>query len=147
MSHEPSDIFLTITWVCMRLDGSACSECLPVVTFDFDPPEHGPRPGPRLALWCSGGLPACPGAESTSRDPRPEEKKGRCAKETNCLKQYKVPLRDVYDVKSQGWRKLMKGETKVTQKCSKLIYTGGNVVKEAAGGLLLTIIRFQHHLV
>ena len=23
----------------MSLDGSACSECLPVVTFDFDPPQ------------------------------------------------------------------------------------------------------------
>ena len=36
---------------------------------------HVPRPGPTLAPWCSGGLPACPGAESTRKDPRPQEKK------------------------------------------------------------------------
>ena len=36
---------------------------------------RGPRPGPTLAPWSSGGLPACPGAESTSKDPRPEEQK------------------------------------------------------------------------
>ena len=35
---------------------------------------QGPRPGPTLAPWCSGGLPACPGAESTRKDPRLEEK-------------------------------------------------------------------------
>ena len=31
---------------------------------------HGPLPGSTLASWCSGGLPACPGAESTRKDPR-----------------------------------------------------------------------------
>ena len=36
---------------------------------------HGPRPGPTLSPWCSGGLPACYGAESTRKFPRPEEKK------------------------------------------------------------------------
>ena len=36
---------------------------------------HGCRPGPTLAPWCSGGLPACQGAESTRNGPRPEEKK------------------------------------------------------------------------
>ena len=30
--RNPLDIFLTCTWVCMGLDGSACSECPPVVT-------------------------------------------------------------------------------------------------------------------
>ena len=37
-----SDIFVTCTWVCMGLDGSTCSEYLPVVTCDFEPPEHVP---------------------------------------------------------------------------------------------------------
>ena len=36
---------------------------------------RGPRPGPTLAPWCLGGLPACPGADGTRKDPRPEEKK------------------------------------------------------------------------
>ena len=36
---------------------------------------HGPRAGPTLSPWCLGGLPACPGAESTRKDPRTEEKK------------------------------------------------------------------------
>ena len=36
---------------------------------------HGPRPGSTLVPWCSGGLPLCPGAESTRKDPRAEEKK------------------------------------------------------------------------
>ena len=44
---------------------------------------HGPRPGPTLAPWCSGGLPACPGAESTRKDPRPEEKKVPMGKKTH----------------------------------------------------------------
>ena len=36
---------------------------------------HRSRPGPTLAPWCTGGFPACPGAESTRKDPRPEEAK------------------------------------------------------------------------
>ena len=45
---------------------------------------HGPRPGPTLAPWCSGGLPACSGAESTRKDPRPEEKKmSMCKRKTH----------------------------------------------------------------
>ena len=69
--------FLTCAWVSMGLNGSTCSECLPVVTCNFESPEHVPRTSARatLAPWCSGGLPACPGAESTRKDPRPEKKK------------------------------------------------------------------------
>ena len=45
---------------------------------------HGPRLGPTLAPWCSGGLPACPSAESTRKDPRPGEKKmPMCKKHTH----------------------------------------------------------------
>ena len=38
-------LFFKTMWVCVRLDGSMCSECLPVVASfrDSVPPEHGPR--------------------------------------------------------------------------------------------------------
>ena len=45
--RDPSDIFLTCTWICMGLDGSTCSECLPVVTCDLEPPEYVPRTSAR----------------------------------------------------------------------------------------------------
>ena len=44
---------------------------------------HGPRPGLILAPWYTDGLPACPGAESARKDPRPEEKKCRYAKKAH----------------------------------------------------------------
>ena len=40
-------IFLTCTWLRMGLDGSTCSEFLPVVTYDFEPPEKVPRTSSR----------------------------------------------------------------------------------------------------
>ena len=46
---------------------------------------HGPGPGPTLAPWCSGGLPACPATESTRKDPRPEEKKSADEQKKNNL--------------------------------------------------------------
>ena len=61
----------------MSLDGSTCSESLPERTCHFEPPEHVPRTSTR-AQTCvrgPGGLPACHGAESTRKDPRPEKKK------------------------------------------------------------------------
>ena len=61
----------------MGLDGSTCSESLPEQTCHFKPPEHVPRTSAR-AQTCvrgPGGLPACHGAESTRKDPHPEEKK------------------------------------------------------------------------
>ena len=53
----------------------------------FEPPEHvpRPRPGPRLASWCSGGLLACPGAEGTTNDLQKEEKKSLCAKDNTIM--------------------------------------------------------------
>ena len=65
------------TWVRVHLDGSTRSESLPERTFHFEPPEHVPRTSAR-AQTCvrgPGGLPAFHGAESTRKDPRPEEKK------------------------------------------------------------------------
>ena len=68
---------LTCTWVRRGLDGPTCSESLPEGTCHFEPPEHVPRTSVRakLAPWCPGGLPACHRAESTRKDPRPEEPK------------------------------------------------------------------------
>ena len=42
------------------------------------------------------------------------------------IKYYKVPLRDVCDVKSRGLRKFMKRDTRARQQYSQLIYVGGN---------------------
>ena len=72
----------------MGLDGPTCSESLPVGTCDFEPPEYVPWTSARvkLAPRCPGGLPACHGAESTRKDPRPEEKKmSKCQKNTFIL--------------------------------------------------------------
>ena len=41
--HMNRRTFLTCAWVSMGLNGSTCSECLPVVTCKFEPPEHVPR--------------------------------------------------------------------------------------------------------
>ena len=92
------------TWVCMGRDGPKCSECLPAQTCHFEPQEHVPRTSARTqtCVWDPGGLPVCHGAESTRKDPRPEEKKmPTCAKNT-FVYMYKVPLRDVGDVISRG---------------------------------------------
>ena len=64
-------------WVCMGLDGSTCSESLPERTCHFPPTKHTPRTsvGAQTCVRDPGGLPACHGAESTRKDPRPEEKK------------------------------------------------------------------------
>ena len=35
----------------MGLDSSTCSECLSVVTFDFEPPEHLPRTSAKAHTW------------------------------------------------------------------------------------------------
>ena len=55
---------------------------------------------------------------------------------------YKVPLRDVCDVKSRGRRNDDKGHEGNTA----VNYVGGNMVKETAGQeFLLTIIYFEHY--
>ena len=51
ISHEPPDILLTFTGVFRDLDGPTCSECLPVRTCDFEPPEHVPRASARAHTW------------------------------------------------------------------------------------------------
>ena len=63
--------------VCMGMDGSTRSECLPEWTCHLNPPEHVPRVSARAQTCVLGptGLPVWHGAESTKIDPRPEEKK------------------------------------------------------------------------
>ena len=75
-SHEPSDIFLTCVWVCMGLGSSTCSECLPVITCDFEPPEHVPRTSAK-AHTCAAvfGRAPCVPRSREHKDPGPEEKK------------------------------------------------------------------------
>ena len=62
---------------------------------------HGPRPGPKTCVRGPGGLPACHGAESTRKDPRPEEKKMLKVQKNTFIYLYKVPLRDVCEAKSR----------------------------------------------
>ena len=61
----------------MGLDGSTCSECLPERGCLLHLPEDVPRTSVRaqICLLGPGGLSVCRGAESTRKDPRPEEKK------------------------------------------------------------------------
>ena len=55
----------------MGLDGSTCSECLPVVTCDFNPPEHVPRTSTR-AYTCAvvfGRAPCVPRSREHEKRP------------------------------------------------------------------------------
>ena len=81
---------LTCTWFCRGLDGSKCSESFPERTCDFEPPEHVPRTSAR-AQTCvrgPGGLPACHGAESTRKDPRPGDKQTPTGHKNTCIYLY-----------------------------------------------------------
>ena len=40
----------------MGLDASTCSECLPVATCDFEPPEHVPRTSVRAHTYLRRGV-------------------------------------------------------------------------------------------
>ena len=56
---------------------------------------HGPRPGPRRASWCPGGLPICRGAESRRKDPRPKVKKmPKSQKNTFIHSNTRLPFRE-----------------------------------------------------
>ena len=72
-------------WAWMALRARNASPWLRV-TLNPESTCHGPRPGPTLAPRCSGGLPECPGAESTRKDPRLEEKHSRCAKKDTFIR-------------------------------------------------------------
>ena len=59
-----------LAWMALRARNASPSG-------HFEPPEHVPQT-PARAQTCvrgPGGLPACHGAESTRKDPRPEQKK------------------------------------------------------------------------
>ena len=79
----------------MGLDGSTCSESLPERTCHFESPEHVPRASAR-AQTCArgpGGLPACHGAESTRKGPRPEEKQMPKGQKDTFIRMYRISLR------------------------------------------------------
>ena len=101
----------------MGLDGSTCSECLPERTCHFQPPAHVPltSAGAKTCEWGPGRLLVCHGAESTKKNPRPKENKLMKDEKSTLIYMYKVPRRNVGDVKSQGLRKLIKKDTKETQ--------------------------------
>ena len=126
--HEPSDILLTCTWVYMGLDGFTCSESLPVGTWHFEPRARATDlgQGPNLTPLRAGSLRATePRARDKTRARK--RKKIRSAKKTHLYIVIPGSLRDVCDVKSGGWRKLMKRDTKATQQWSQLIYVRGNM--------------------
>ena len=83
----------------MHPDGSTCSESLPEGTCHYEPPEHVPRTSARAhtCTQCPGGLPACHGAESTRKDPRPEEKNM-----PKCQKTHLYIVIYVHDFPSEG---------------------------------------------
>ena len=68
------------TWMALRARNPSPSG---LATLNPQSTCHGPRPGLILAPWYTDGLPACPGAESARKDPRPEEKKCRYAKKAH----------------------------------------------------------------
>ena len=72
------------TWVCMGLDGSTCSECLPERTCHFEPPEpcHGPLPGPKLAYWVPAGSLSATEPRARGKTRGRKRKKYRRAKKT-----------------------------------------------------------------
>ena len=111
-SHGPSDIFYNCTWVCMGLDGSTRSECLPVVTCDFEPPEHVPRTSARVHTGAVvfGRAPSVP--RSREHEKRPAgggEKKCRSAKK-------KRMCRVIQDSPSGCVRHEIPGMTQVDEK-------------------------------
>ena len=69
-------------WLCV-LGMPPCGYLPVFATVNPQSTCHGPRPGPTLAPSCTGGLPACPGAESTRKDPRRQEKKKSMCKKTH----------------------------------------------------------------
>ena len=87
----------------MGLDGSACSECLPERACHFEPQStcHEPRPGPKLACGVrAGSLRATePRARGKTRGRKRKSAEGP---KNTFMYMYKVPLRDMYEVKSRG---------------------------------------------
>ena len=77
------------TWMALRARNSS-----PKILATLNPQStcHGPQPGPKHAQWCSGGFPACPGAESTRKDPAGRQKHVDAQKKHLCIRNvYLVP--------------------------------------------------------
>ena len=117
ISHYPSDLLLTCAWGCRGLDDPTCSEYLPEGTCHFESPEHVPRTS-ATAQTCARGpgrLPVCHGAESTRKDPRPEEKEiPKCQK--NTLKFLYIVLYPVYST-------VISGDCELYLRCTRTRYT------------------------
>ena len=149
ISHEPSNIFLPCTWVCMGLDGSTCSECLPMVTCYFETQStcHSAR-----AHTCAVVLERVP----CVRRSREHEKRPAAGREEKCRCAKKTHLYIIQGSPSCVWREIP-GVTQVDEKGlegntaveSELMYVGGNMVKETAGQefLLTTTIYFEHDII
>ena len=62
---------VTCKWVCMGLDGSTCSESLPVGTCHFEPPDHVPRTSARIRTCAvvSGRAPCVPRSREHEKRP------------------------------------------------------------------------------
>ena len=79
--------FLVCTWICMGLDGSTCSECLTVVTYDFEPPEHVPRTSAR-AHACAvvfGRAPCVPRSREHEKRPTAGREKNADVQKNTCI--------------------------------------------------------------
>ena len=90
----------------MRLDGSMCSECLPVVTLQFSRLKT-PRTrttdlgqGPHLHCSIHAGLLRAPQPRARAKSRRRERKKCRCAKKVNLvhgnIQQYQPGLLGIF---------------------------------------------------
>ena len=66
------DSYFAWAWMALRVRNAS-----PSGRAIFNPQEDVPRTlaGSQSSVWSSGGLPVRHGAESTWKDPRPEEKK------------------------------------------------------------------------
>ena len=87
--------------------------------------DLGQRPNLCVGSWRAPCVPRSP--EHDERPAAGREKELRRAKRHISMYSYNVPLRDVCDMKSRRWRKLMKRDTKVTQQQLQVVYVGGNM--------------------
>ena len=100
----------------------------------FEPQEHVPRTSPR-AQTCArgpGGLPACHGAESTRKDPQPEEQKmSKGQKNTymygSYIHQLRVLPRSILNVASYVLRSRVMKDWKVFRQVVRYVVLPANV--------------------
>ena len=142
--------FLTCTWVCFGMVGSTCSECLPVVTCDFEPPEHVPRISARAHI-CAVVLGRAPcvlwSREHQKRPAAGREKMPMC-KNTFIHSNTRFPFGMCVTWNPGRGASWWKGTRRQHSSSHSLFYVGGNMAKKTAGQeefLLTTIIHFEHY--